>query len=327
MSDFRKYLDEAGELPADVILGRIVMFTITDTPTRRDDLSDIFDRHNLNPSMLPGEIRAVDAYKKATSDANGTTYPLLDGNTATILCRDVSSNSESIVRHLVREIRDSRRRQLAHERVAEAVFYRPRPGSGGLVQRGSERFNVIIDPTHCQDDDERSHVESVCDQVKTDYDLYTHFLDGNKLRATVRGYLKYLNAIELKGGVYFVHSNRTDELLRLGAAVAEIAGCRMNLIPLIDLDNEREMVVEAFQREASQALNEIVVEISTLRATRKKVSAEAYAKIKAKYDGVINQANEYLRTLGLSQDLTAASAEIALDSLAELQMSVLGATP
>lgn len=326
MSDFRTYLDEAGELPADVILGRIVMFTITDTPTRSDDLAKIFDAHNLNPGLLPGDIRAVDAYKKATSDATGVEYGVQDGNTATILSRDVAANSELICRHIVREVRDSRRRQLSHDKVAEAIFYRPRPGAGGLVVRGTERLNIVIDGTHLQDDAERTNVEKVCEDIKARYDLYAHFLDGNKLRATVRTYLKYLNAIELKGGVYFVHSNRTDELLRLGAAVAEIQGCRMNMIPLVDLENERQMVVDAFQREASQALTEIVVEIGTLRATRKRVSPDAYAKIKRKYDSVIAQANEYLRTLGLSQDLTAASAEIALDALAELQMSVMGVT-
>lgn len=326
-SDFRTYLNKTGELPDDVILGYISLTRITDEPIRRDDLVKWFDDQNLNPGLLPPPIRAVDAYRKATSDAEDFTYTTYDGLTATILTRDVAITKEMICRHLIREIRDADHRLLVFNKVGEAVFYYA-SSVNGKVQPGTERFRLVIDDAGLVTD-ERPHVEALIKQIETDYDRYVNYLDGQKLRAVVRQYQLYLNAIELKGGVYFIHSNRADELRRLQTVVSMFGGgCRMNLIPLIDLDDERQMVVEAFQREAAESLNNIVVEITQLRANRKKVTPNAYAKIREKYDTVMNQANEYLRTLGISQDTTAAAAEVALDALVELQTSMYaGGTP
>lgn len=321
-SEFRSYLDSTGNLPADALLGRIVLFTIADQQTKRDDLVQWFDDLGLNPALLPAEIKPVDAFKKATSEAKEE-YELGNGRTAAVLCREVSSTSEYIMRQITREVRDGSRRRLAYSKAIECVFYRARAEAGKLV-RGTERVRITIDPDGVGPA-ERDKVREIANEIETRYQRYANFLDGNKLRAVVREYLKYLNAIEIKGGVYFVHANRQKELDSLRTLVDRLAGCSMQTIPLVDLANERQMVVDAFQREASQRLEEIVRDISELRGSRKKITADAYAKIRARYDRVMDQASEYLRTLNISQDSTASAAELALDSLVTLQTEMLGA--
>lgn len=328
-SEFRNYIDKMGELPPDTVLGMIVMFTITDAPVAAKDLSDLFDAHNLNTAYLPPEIKPVDAWKKATTEADGVTYPLADGTVATILTRNVTSNGAYLTRHLMREIRDSKAQRLGYDRVADCVFYRPSTNQGKVI-RGTERVRLTID-TEFLRSEERQRMTVMLNGITDAYNRYYNFLDGQKIRAVVRNYLGYLNALEIKGGVYFVHSNRVDELLRLQTVVASLPGCHLDLIPLVDLPQARTMIVETFQREAVEALNTIVKDIAHVRGSRKTITAEAYAKLQAQYTDVMNQAVEYTRTLAVSQDLTGAAADLALDALTELKFEMLnqptGGTP
>ena len=325
MDNIREYLNGISELPEDILLGRIVMFTVTDEPLLHSDVERWFTELKLNPSYLPAQNRAVDAFKKATTDVDKTEYDLPHDQKAILLTRPVTADNEMVVRFIVREKRDSRRRKLGHDKAIEAVFYK---GSkiGGVVQKGSERIrltrvNDALDPSGS----EIAEVQKAIDLIQDRYDHYYKYLDGQKVRGMIRNYLKYLNAIEIKGGVYFIHKNRTDELMRLRELVNRCGGgCHMDQIPLVDLDNERKIIVEAFQREAEEELDTLVREIAFVRQTRKNVTPEAYAKLKGKYELVMGQAMEYQRTLGLSQSRTSAAAELALDSLVELQRDLLG---
>jgi hypothetical protein len=277
----------------------------------------------LDPAFVPEPNRAVDAYKKATSEVDDYEYRLPNNTTAAVLVRDVVSNGEVIVRHLIREVRDQRRKRLDHGKIGEAVFYRPSM-QGKRVVPGSERFRLSVDK-ELLNKDERPAVQGLVDKVNASYARYHDYMDGMKVRAMVRDYVKHLNAVTIKAGVYFVHVSRRDELQRLQELVSRLGhGCSMELIPLVDLDEQRDMVVDAFQTEAEKALQEVVRQIAHIRSTRKTVTPDAYAKLKREYDSVIMRATEYTRTLNISQDRTAGAAEIALEQLAELQRNMLG---
>lgn len=328
ISPVKKYLDQAGDLPADVLLGHLVLFRITDGDYNRDDIDAWFTELRLNPGFVPVPGKAIDAYKKATSQGDDFDYDLPDGTVAHVLVRDVVADSKVVTRHLVREIRDAKRRRLAYGPIGEATFFRPKT-SNGIVIPGSERFLLNVDHTQLVAD-ERGPMQSLVDKISGSYDRFLAYCDGDKARAMVRDYVKYLNGAMLKDGIYFVHITRKDELDRLSEVVSRLGnGCRMDTIPLVNLEREKDMVVEAFQAEAEKALADVVKEIQHVRGTRKTVTPEAYGKIKAKYDSVMLRATEYTRTLDVSQERTAGAAEVALDSLAELQRQMLGdgATP
>lgn len=317
-----EYLADLKELPDEILLGRIVMFTITNNPVLRDDVVQWFEDLDLNTRFLPAELRGIDAYKKATTDVDEYNYDRKDGTKSILLTRDVSTDREMIVRHIVREVRNSARKTLSHASVVEAVFYKQKVVNGHNA--GGERLRL----TRLNDGlypDEIPTIDRVIADIEAKYDQYAQFLDGNKVRFMVREYLKYLNSLEIKGGVYFVHKNRTEELLRLRELVNRCGGGnRMDQIPLVDTANERDIVIEAFQREAEESLNEIVGEIAKVRSQRHSISPAAYAKLRERYDSVVNQALEYQRTLRLTQSRTSTAAELALDSLMELQAKMLG---
>ncbi len=321
-SSLRKYMDESGEMPRDVLLGHIVLFTINDGQYDRKQVEQWFDQLGLNPTFLPETNRPIDAYKKATTEADDYEYALPNGTTAHVLVRDVSTDGEMIVRHLIREIKDSRRKRLAHGKIGEAVFYRPTSHRGQQTP-GSERFRLGIDKDQLTEH-EREAMDPLVQQITTSYDRHCNYMDGMKVRAMVREYVKYLNSVTLKSGVYFVPVTRRDELGLLQQLVDLLGhGCTLQLVPLVDLAEQRSMVVAAFHTEVAESLSEIVKKIAKVRETRKTITPETYVRIKAEYDTVVNRASEYTRTLGVSKDKVAGAADFALEQLAALQHQML----
>lgn len=319
-------LNEHGDLDDTVLLGRIVLFTITDEQITRQDLENRFLALGLDTDMLPPEIKPIDAFKKATSEAKEK-YPLPGGREAIVLCREVTSNSEYVRRQITREVKDAKARTLSYSKAIDCTFYRARTAADAngkqKVQKGSERVQIKIDPTDL-DQAELSAVRQIAQNIENRYQQYYNHLDGNRLRATVRDYLKHLNAVEIKGGVYFVHIKHSDELKQLQTLVDGLGGgCMMHSIPLVDIERERKMVALAFEREASQSLQDIAHECAELKANRKSISPTAYARIKERYDEVVEKANEHMVTLQVSHDITGASAEVALKALLDLQEEML----
>lgn len=317
-SPLRAYIDDLNDLPADVLLGRIVLFTITDEPVRHEDLTKWFADLGLDEKYLPTPNKYIDAFKKATSDTKES-YPLTKGRTAHLLCRDVSSTTDFVRRQITREVKDSGRRRLVYGEAITCTFFRP----PRTEDQDTARLQVTVNPTNLEPG-ELAMVQRIARDIAERYQRYYQFLDGQKVRATIRGYLKKLNAIEIKGGVYFVHSSRDDELGRLAQLVDRLGGgCHMNMIPMVDLERERAFMARVFEREASQALRDLTTEARELMAQRKTITGAAYAKMKARYDEVLNNATEHMENLQVNQDVTAAAAEVAHRALSELAEAML----
>lgn len=313
VSPMRGYLDELNDLPADALLGRIVLFTITDEPVSLANLTQWFADAGLNPDHLPAPNKALDAFKKATSDTKNS-YEMSKGRSAQVLCRDVTQTPDFVRRQITREIRDSRNKRLSYIDAITCTFYRPTDAA----DQDTSRLKIQINPDVLEDS-EKQPIQDIAKEIYARYIRYFDYLDGMKLRATVRNYLKSLNTIEIKGGVYFVHSSRDEELGRLADVVGRFGGgCHMNMIPIVDLERERKFIAQVFEREASQSLNELARDAQELLSSGKSVTPAACAKIKSRYDEVLANAEEHMLTLQVSQDVTTAAAEVALSALTRL---------
>jgi len=317
-SPLRAYIDQTDELPFDILLGRIVLFTITDEPVAHADVKKWFTELRLDERYLPALNKAQDAFKKATSEAKNV-YPMSKGREGHCLSRDVNSSSEYVRRQITREIKDSRNKVLSYERAIDCTFYKPTDARDQSTSRLHIQVNEQV-----LEAGELDAVKTVAQGIWTRFYRYFHYLDGQKLRATVRGYLKHLNAIEIKGGVYFVHASRDAELSALAELISRFGGdCQMNTLPIVDLERERTFITQVFEREASQALNDLTKETRTIMESRGSVSMATYDRMRARYDEVLNNATEHMATLRVSQDVTAAAAELAQAELLRLQEKAL----
>lgn len=306
------------DLPADILLGRIVLFTITEEPIKHADVVAWFDELDLDPKHLPLENKAIDAFKKATSDTKDS-YDLSSRRTAHVLCRDVATNTEFVRRQITREIKDGGKRRLSYDEAITCTFYRATDTS----DQTTSRLGITVVPGHLGPE-ELPEVRRIARDIRIRYDHYFDHLDSQKIRAMVRGYLKKLNAIEIKGGVYFVHASKDVELTKLSDLVSRLGGgCHMDTIPMADLEQQRRLIVRTFEREATETLRDLTKEIEAIASSREKVTDSTYARLKGRYDEVLANAEEHILTLQISQDSTTASAEIALEALTGLTERML----
>lgn len=315
-SDLRKYIDQTQALPADCTLGNILWYSVEDKTYDVEQVHQTFDLLNLNPAMLPPEIKAINAFEKASSEIDRVKYPMPGGLEAELLIHEVARDEETVLRQVTRKIRDAAHKELGFDKVGELVFYRD-VTRGGKVQRGTSRLRTSLEPG--LEDWERVELLRHLEVVETAFPLYRDNYDGNKIRGVVRDYVGYLNGVMMRSGVYFVHSTRTEELERLQTFVRSLDGCSMTLFPLPELKAMREEVIEAYQVEAVKELQEVVAAIQKVRGTRKQLKPEMHRKLKDQYETVMRKASEYGRTLRVSQERTAGAAELAMDALLSLE--------
>lgn len=326
-SEFRKYVDATQALPDDVTLGNIVWHTISDGNYDLGEIEKLFEALDMSPEFIPAPTTQINAFQKACTRARHTAKPYEIGrNTHEIMAiREVVRDKEIVRYDVVREVRDSRARKLRHDSVAELVLYRPGPrGGSGRIDRSvppvlrSKIFDQVVDPI------EMPYIQQVLDTQYAEFHRLYTYIDGDKFRWLVRDYLGFLNAIMMKPGVYFVHRNRNVDLEKLATFVDSMAQLthtesKVDMMPIPDLKRLRQSVIDAYQVEAVKEFNEVVAQVSKIRATRDTITPEAFAKVREQYNAVSRKALEYTRTLGVTQDMTAGAAEIALESLAALQ--------
>lgn len=315
----KNYLAKAGDLPVDVLLGRLVLFTITDEPVKRSDVIDWFQELSLNLVHVPAENRAMDAFKKATSEAKDV-YTMTKGREGHVLCRDVTRNGMMLRRQITREIKDGKAKVLSYVRAIDCVFYKP---SDPADQSGA-RLNIQINTPELERS-EVPDVKKVAQNIHARYYRYLEFLDGQKLRATVRTYLKKeLNAIEVKGGVYFVQAKYDDELGNLAELVTRFGGeCQMSMIPIVNIERERKFLTQVLQRESAQAMAELTKEIEAVMNDRSSISMATHDRLTRRYKELVENMEEHMTTLQLTKNVTAAAAEQVQGQLVALQAKAL----
>src|SRR5664280_3130028 len=108
----------------DMFIGALVWFSIAGTVTYIDGKRttipvsvsyEHFDNLNLDPSFLPSPIRKVDAFRAASTAAKDN-YPLPpEGQFAELLVREVTFELDQVIRHVMREVRDTRGEKLSYD--------------------------------------------------------------------------------------------------------------------------------------------------------------------------------------------------------------------
>lgn len=324
-SGLRDYIDQNNALPDDVLLGYIAYYSVADGRYDGFHMEAEFDRLGLNKAFLPKRLKPDAAYEKASKVAHGFKYEVDGGLTAELLVRELPRTDETIVRWLVREVKDAEGHRLLWGEVAEMVFYKP-PTRNGIVDYSgaTTRWSVLPDVS----DSERAVLVPQLEAFATAYDRYCRYYDGQALRGIVRNYALSLNAIQMKPSLYFIHRDKADEAQRLQQFVRglQVDGTSLSLLPLPDLPAMREEVTDAFQRESAEDFQKVLGEIAKVTESRVNgVTMEAYGKLRKQFDDALTKATEHSRTFQVSQAVTAAASEIALNALNALEEEVFKA--
>jgi|GEM_PF-6286840 len=322
MSALSKYLTSSGRLPEDALLGYIALSTGADGEHDRDALIEAFRQNDLEHVRVPDTTGAVNAFKKATGGRNEKyQFPLSAQVTAVIRLEEVSVlNPEVIARQVMRHKRDDGGHRLTDwERLGEIQLHRP-VRRNGIIDEESARgpfWKIAPDSSEL----ERERLKPFLARIKNDYTRYREALDGAKVRSMILDHLRNaLESVQLKPSVHFVPIAHADELHRFSRAISTLEGCHIDLVPLVDLADQRDRLVLAFREENDRDILDLIEAISK---ARNNPTPKLYARLLSQHRALVDRAERYSSLLGDQITMTGANVDVLNKSLAELAKKFL----
>ncbi len=346
VSSYMESVDRAG-VP---VLGHMVWYTVFDDPITLDELENWFRELGLNSALLPNPVRPIDVAERVTGSRMRMTYSL-DGERplrpngkpqrkprsaqdreATLMARHVKRDVRQVVRHIVREIRDERAVALSYDpKMAECIFERDHseeaaPGAGTFsIIPNHEAINALPIP-------ERQHVYQCIRDIEGRYREALAFVSGDRLRELVRTYVTdVMHGVPLSpsGGVYFISREHEETL----AALHELVGrfkergqvrrpeatrfSTLRRMPLLDLDESRQMIEEEFTTSTRMELEKLSADIVAMRQVEEPDDA-AIAALYARFKELQAATSKHSTLLSTSLDDTQATLETVNGQLASL---------
>jgi hypothetical protein len=249
------------------ILGSLVWYSLRDVRITREDLAKLFVKHNLNPKDLPPVIREPDAFRRATSDiGQRAAKPLPDGTFEVIMVREVASTTTEIVRHVIREIRDSKNKKLSYEQIGSFIF-----------NRETNDFHAIS-----------SQFPEICKGAQELYREYKEFMTGKHIREMVHSIVEKSLPVTVRpgGGVYFMSKEYQLLVDSLEGLVSDlnpygVAGtleAQFESIPILDLAKQRRMLSSKYEAQCATTVDVMLGELAEIQKDKKEPSKVVKAK-------------------------------------------------
>lgn len=225
-------------------IGHLVWYTIHDAlRVSRDELEAHFAAAGISPQFFPERIRAVDAFRRATKQAERANLPVpnQEGLRMNLLVREVSADNDQVVRHLVRELVNARQVRLSYETVGEWTFRR--------ALASIRTYRLAAD----MGDQEVGRTLRRAEELFADFLVYYR---GEHIRRVVQQMLENMAVTPVRpsGGVYFVPARHKDSLERIGALMGALDQ-EWFTMPVIDSENTRGMVLRKFSAEVAATIN------------------------------------------------------------------------
>lgn len=318
---FASYDDFVNNLPDDALLGNLVWFTISNADVPFSQIKHDLAKYNLADHGMRKRIRPIDAFKKATKTVAHNFGKTSDGVSSALLVRQVGQDSDLSYRHIMlerAEYKAGRKRRLVYEQVGEAILSRGSINKDGEYTGYGLKVSRLQRPDIDFTDQEDAYLDEAMAKVSPTFNHMMTHLDSHAVRTFVREYLYALSAILAKenGGVYFVPQVHVDELRRLRSWVESI-GSSMDLTPLVNFDESRDMLVDSFTGDAMREVQQASSEITKILNDPSRGIREAT------FDQYSEQASTLIAKLGDYRDLLGDKLEDAADQLTMFKIQLM----
>jgi len=276
----------AGEVE---FLGHLIWYSLAETRITRENLLQALENAGVDAEFAPKPISPRDAFRRATASMEVVKVPItLSGRSnpgapdkliededpettptgfANVMVRDVASDSNHIVRQVVREEVDSDNVRLSYEPVAQ------------IKMNGDDRLSAHALPgkEHGLLDAERALLRDVYKRFEYERLHY----DSSAVRRIVSSVLAEGSPVSMKasGGVYFVsreHEMVTDSVVRLVGELKEYATTSKTStvmpVPMVDGDQYREALAESLDEQVERQSKSLIHEMSRILKGSSKIT-------------------------------------------------------
>ncbi len=295
------------------LLGQLLWYSMSEVRVPHADLVKIITDEGIN--YTPNKPRDADVFKRIASAVKRSKVPTNDENIFENYRMVEFRDEDEITRRVIRETVDHDGKKLSVDERLDITFHRT-----------TSKIEVTPIATDCS-----SYDFGLAAEVGDGFDKWKGCLNAYAIREWMRAHI-YSRCLATKvkpgGGVYFVQQAFVDNvhaLERIGEALSayvEHAGGEVEFhsLPLLDDLKQRGMVQKYFEAETVDAVDAMMVEITKISKSDRKISSDKYAELIGQYRDLASKTKDYEDLL----DQKLASTHTRLDLFERSIKGILG---
>ena len=288
------------EIPQDMLLGNLLFTNLIDMRIPVADLISIFQSNNI-PDSYVRTISEADAFRRASSSIKNRILLL---NAATEKVRvevdEVKSDSEGIKRIIgVKKV----------DEVAEDISYQP---VGEIIFNRANNLCTAT-PLFAPGDVDYQAIRDLCDEVENKYQDWSVYHNKDTVRNIINRIISDTHPVNLMptGLCKFIPQTSTDLLYNLKQALIEMQSYAstptmsrniMEIIPVIDTEEQRNLIEKNFTAEITDELFSFTQELKDVLQKKQVLSTRTANAYIEKFNILKAKAKEYESLLGIYVD-------------------------
>ena len=288
------------EIPQDMLLGNLLFTNLIDMRIPVADLISIFQSNNI-PDSYVRTISEADAFRRASSSIKNRILLL---NAATEKVRvevdEVKSDYEGIKRIIGVKKVDEVSEDISYQPVGEIIFNR----TNNLC---------TATPLFAPGDVDYQAIHDLCDEVENKYQDWSIYHNKDTVRNIINRIISDTHPVNLMptGLCKFIPQTSTDLLYNLKQALTEMQSYAstptmsrniMEIIPVIDTEEQRNLIEKNFTAEITDELFSFTQELKDVLQKKQVLSIRTANAYIEKFNILKEKAKEYESLLGIYID-------------------------
>jgi hypothetical protein len=282
------------------VLGELVFYKVHQARLPHAQGKQLYEELGMGDVALPlppipkdldtfARICSENAKKEIPSDTEGVGW--------TLLVRPVNQN----LRIIVFEARNAKGETLEHAQIGELRFV-----------DGKATGETYTTPY-------TGPAKELIDHLRSQFRHWQGCHHSYQIREWIRGSLLQHEATAIRDGLYFVPAASAKALAKIEDFTSKIPGkVKIHTLPLIDTDNQRAMVEEAFTDEAMGTLETLLSEVGDLVNLGNEITQARYDGLHRRYRGVAGKIDTYSTILDKHLNSSGLRMEMLEDALMNL---------
>lgn len=288
------------EIPQDMLLGNLLFTNLIDMKIPVSDLTGIFKSNNI-PESYVKTISQADAFRRASSSIKNRILYVSGTNGSNdkvhVEIDEIKCDSDSIKRIIGIKRVDEVNEDIQYQPVGEIIYTR----TGNVC---------VATPLCAPGDADYQALRDLCDEVEAKYADWSVYHNKDTVRNIINRIIADTHPVNLMptGLCKFIPQPSTDLLYHLKDALEEMSsygsGGRniLEIIPVIDTEEQRELVEKNFTAEITNELFGFTQELKEVLTKKQTLSTRTAASYIDKFNLLKQKAKEYESLLGIYVD-------------------------
>lgn len=274
------------DIPQEMLLGNLLFINLIDMKIPVTDLKNVFISNGI-PEKYVRDISQADAFRRASASIKNRSV-IMNGESYKVNVDEVRSDADGVKRIVGVKKIDSAKEDVSYESVAEIVFHR----DTGSVSTMEMPFCPDVNVVH-----------TLCEEVSDKYAEWSVYHNKDTVRNIINRIIQDTHPINLMptGLCKFTPQSSASLLYSLKNALGDMSQYGQNntnenimeIIPIIDTKEQRDLVNKNFRMEISDELLGMVMELKDVLQKKQKISSRSAAAYVEKYKEYQSKIQDY----------------------------------